>query len=268
MVRLGRQIRFSINPFLDGGSVGGNAYASKPGGEGLALFLELGIELLGPIDPDTGFVINVVEIDRIAEDVAVPIFAEAISGCWRRGKHIDLTRVARMLEAVRAGLSYNIDLGEVDKICVRLNPFRTVTMDTNETGTITFSEKFEFAAMHKLWNDAFSAERNFEVFGKCAHPTGHGHNYVVEVTVSTPAAGPALEIGRFERVVDAELIQIVDHKNLNVDVPAFERAIPTVENIATFAWECLAGKLAPARLRRITVWETDRTYCTYEGPER
>lgn len=267
MVRLGRQIRFSINPFLAGTGAGANAYASKPAGEGLAVFLELGIELLGPIDPDTGFVINVVEIDRIAEGVLAPIFAEGISACWRRGEHIDLARVARMLEAVGARLSDNIQTGKVDKLLLRLNPFRTVTMDTNETGTITFSEKFEFAAMHKLWNDTFSAERNFEVFGKCAHPTGHGHNYVVEVTVGTPAAGPALEIGRFERIVDAELIQIVDHKNLNEDVPAFGSTIPTVENIATFAWERLAGKLAPARLRRITVWETDRTYCTYEGPQ-
>ena len=130
---------------------------------------------------------------------------------------------------------------------------------------IYFSEKFEFAAMHKLWNDDFSEERNFKVFGKCANPTGHGHNYVVEVTVKIPTGENSFRIGDFERMVDDELIKLIDHKNLNADVAEFATAIPTVENIATFAWDKLAGKFDSATLHCVTIWETDKTYCSYYG---
>jgi len=128
-----------------------------------------------------------------------------------------------------------------------------------------FSEKFEFAATHKLWNEQFSEQRNFEVFGKCANPTSHGHNYVVEVAVKTAADKDGLSISDFERTVDNEFIKLVDHKNLNVDVPYFAKAIPTVENIAAFAWERIVGKFSEATLHCVTVWETDRTCCSYYG---
>ena len=128
-----------------------------------------------------------------------------------------------------------------------------------------FSEKFEFAAMHRLWNDKFSEQQNLETFGKCANPTGHGHNYIVEVTVKRTAEGATGWTGGFEKVVEAEFISAVDHKNLNADVPEFGDKNPTVENIAAFGWEQLAGKFEAAELSSITVWETDRTYCTYCG---
>jgi 6-pyruvoyl-tetrahydropterin synthase len=65
--------------------------------------------------------------------------------------------------------------------------------------------------------------------------------------------------------VDDEFIKLVDHKNLNADVDQFGKTIPTVENITGFAWNQLAGKFGQARLHRVTVWETDKTYCSYEG---
>ncbi len=128
-----------------------------------------------------------------------------------------------------------------------------------------FSEKFEFAAMHRLWNDKFSEQQNLEAFGKCANRAGHGHNYIVEVTVKRTAEGATGWTGGFEKKVESEFIGIVDHKNLNVDESEFEQKNPTVENIAAFAWEKLNGKFGSAELSSITVWETDRTYCTYCG---
>ncbi len=154
----------------------------------------------------------------------------------------------------------------VDRLTLKLNPFRKLAMDTKDPDTMYFSEKFEFAATHKLWNDAFSEQQNFQVFGKCANPTGHGHNYIVEVTVATSAGGPALKIGEFEQTVDSHLMQLVDHRNLNLDIPDFRGRIATVENLAAFAWERLAGRFDPGRLHCITVWESDRTYCSYYGP--
>jgi len=265
MVRLARKIRFSVNPFLDADPPGANAYTSKPSGEGLALFLELTVEIAGPVDPDTGFVVNVVEIDRAVRQFAVPVFAEGIRAHYRAGRHVGLDVLAQMLATTGAALAGKFGAASIVRLMLNLNPYRKITMETNEPGALYFSEKFEFAAMHKLWNDAFSSERNFEVFGKCAHPTGHGHNYIVEVTARTAPGAAGFEVGRFEQTIDDELIALVDHKNLNVDLEAFRETIPTVENLAAFAWHHLVDKLDPARLHSVTIWESDRTYCTYQG---
>ncbi len=265
MTRLAREVRFSVNPFLDAEPLGANAYTAKPCGAGLALFLELTVEVVGPVDPDTGFVVNVVEIDRIVRQVAVPAFGERIRGHYRAGRHVDLAMLSEMLASAHERLIGRFGAAHVDRLILKLNPYRKIIMETNERGILYFSEKFEFAAMHKLWNEAFSAERNFEVFGKCAHPTGHGHNYIVEVTIRTTSDGEGFEVGRFQQTVDGELIALLDHKNLNADLDAFRETIPTVENLAAFAWDRLVGRFDPAGLHSVTIWESDRTYCTYQG---
>jgi 6-pyruvoyltetrahydropterin/6-carboxytetrahydropterin synthase len=264
-VRLGRSVRFSVSPFLETDGLGHNSYTSKPAGDGLSLFLQLTVELAGPVNSQTGFLINVVDIDRAARDAAVPVFAERIRRDYRQGKHMSLAAVAEMLAAAWDSLDARFGSVRLNQLVLNLNPFRTMAMKASEPGVVCFSEKFEFAAMHKLWNDAFSEDRNFTVFGKCANPAGHGHNYLVEVTVSSERQDSPLEIGRFEAVVNNELIALVDHKNLNLDVPELASRIPTVENLAMFAWSRLAGKLDPAQLHSVTVWESDRTYCTYRG---
>jgi 6-pyruvoyltetrahydropterin/6-carboxytetrahydropterin synthase len=264
MVRLSRWVRFSIDPFLDEEISGSNSYASKPTGVGLALFLELAVELTGPVDLQTGLLVNVSDIDRIARQYAVPVFRAHIGKHLRGGEYVSLTATARILQRVHEDLAGRFEDAHVDTLTLKLNPFRKLTMDAKEPGIVYFSEKFEFAAMHKLWNSAFSDEGNFAVFGKCANPAGHGHNYLVEVTIKSPDAG-SLQIGQFESIVDGQLIALVDHKNLNADVPQLAGLIPTVENLAIFAWKCLAGKLHPAQLDSVTVWESDRTCCTYRG---
>jgi 6-pyruvoyltetrahydropterin/6-carboxytetrahydropterin synthase len=265
MTRLGRQIRFSINPFLPQDAGGCNAYASKPAGEGLALFLQLDVEIVGPVHPETGFIVNVVEVDKAARDWAAPVFAEHVRAAYRAGRHIGRDEIVRLLGLAWQRLADKFGDARVDKLTLWLNPFRKIAMDENQPTTICFSEKFEFAAMHKLWNDDFTEQQNFEIFGKCANPTGHGHNYVVEVTVKVPADGSGFQMGAFQQVIEAQLIDAIDHKNLNADVPAFAKTIPTIENLAAFAWSRLAGRFAGATLHSVTVWESDRTYCTYSA---
>ena len=269
MHKLARQVRFSINPFLPEDSKGFNSFASKPSGEGLSIFFELGVLLVGEVKPTTGFVVNVIEIDRNVRECVVPIFAERIRSYFRRGEHIGFVEIAELLRSGREQLADKFATATLDELSLKLNPFRKVAVDCaagpEDYKMIYFSEKFEFAAMHKLWNDDFSKSRNFEVFGKCANPAGHGHNYAVEVTVKTSAGKDGFDIGAFERIVDDELIKLVDHKNLNADVPYFAKAIPTVENITVFGWNKLVGKFGKASLHCITVWETDKTYCSYYG---
>jgi len=265
MHKTGRQVRFSINPFLPKDSLGFNSFASKPAGEGLSIFFEMSVEVAGEVEPATGFVVNVTDIDKNVREFAVPIFAERIRENYRQGKHIGLFDITDLLRSAWEQLADKFGAARISQLSLKLNPFRKVKIDSKDYKMIYFSEKFEFAATHKLWNDNFSDERNIEVFGKCANPTGHGHNYVVEVTIKAQEGEDSFRIGNFEKIVDDELIKVVDHKNLNTDVTEFSKTNPTVENIAAFAWGRLVGKFGEATLHCITVWETDKTYCSYYG---
>jgi len=263
MHKLARRVRFSINPFLAEDSTGFNSYCSKPAGEGLSVFFELTVELAGKVDGETGFVVNVSDIDRTIRQNAVPFFAEHIRGYFREGKHIGLGEIADLLKKSSDKLKGKFARAAVDKLSLSLNPLRKVAIDCKESAMIYFSEKFDFAATHKLWNDSFTEEQNFKVFGKCANPSGHGHNYVAEVTVK--AEPGRLSICEFEKTVDENLIKLLDHKNLNADVPHFAKVQPTVENLAVFAWERLQGRFENAELHCVNIQETDKTYCSYYG---
>lgn len=265
MHKLARQVRFSINPFLSEDCTGHNSLASRPAGEGLAIFLELSVEILGSLAPETGFVVNVVDIDRNVRRFVVPLFAERIRRNFSRARHVGLVVMVELLRSAWSQLSNNFEPAELSKLSLKLNPFRAIAINSEDLEMVYFCEKFEFAAMHKLWNDNFSEPKNFELFGKCANPTGHGHNYTVEVAIKMPAAREDFRIGDFERIVDEELIKLLDHKNLNADVEQFGKTNPTIENIAVFAWNRLTSKFPKASLHRVTVWETDKTYCTYYG---
>ncbi len=246
-------------------SCGYNSFASQPACEGLSLFFELSVEVSGEVEPSTGFVVNVLDIDKNVREFVVPIFAERIRERYRQGKHIGLSGISELLRSAWGQLADKFGKARTSQLSLKLNPFRRVTIESEDYKMIYFSEKFEFAATHKLWNDEFSNERNFEVFGKCANPTGHGHNYVVEVTIKAPEGEGGFHISDFEKIVDDELIKVLDHKNLNVDVGEFGSTNPTIENISAFAWGKLAAKFGEAELHCVTVWETDKTYCSYYG---
>jgi len=281
MHKLARKVRFSINPFLPEDSCGFNSFVSKPAGEGLSIFFELSVMLVGKVEAATGFVANVIDIDKNVREYVVPIFARRVREYFRQGRHIGFLEIAELLKSAWGQLADKFGTARLNELSLALNPFRKVTVDCEGTPEdcrmIYFSEKFEFAATHKLWNEGFSEQRNLEVFGRCANPAGHGHNYVVEVTVKTPAGSilrsrtttkdekDSFHIGEFERIVNDEVIKVLDHKNLNADVVEFGKANPTVENIAAFAWEKIVGKFGKAVLHCVTVWETDKTYCSYYG---
>ena len=264
MHRLGREVRFSINPFVEETVTGYNSFASKPAGEGLALYLALFVELEGEVDPATGFVVNVVDIDRAVRRHAVRVFQEGIGAAYRSGRDVSLANVTTMLRSSWRKLAGTFGSAALSRLTLALNPNRSMAVDSEDSSMFEFTERFEFAAMHRLWNEDFSPEKNFGVFGKCANPTGHGHNYLLEVTVASDAP-EAFKVGEFEKTVDERFMNVVDHKNLNADVPQFSGVIPTVENIASFAWASLHGHFGSARLTRISVWETDKTYASYCG---
>ena len=136
---------------------------------------------------------------------------------------------------------------------------------------IYITRKLEFCASHRLYNPEYSDEKNADVFGLCNNPNGHGHNYVMEVTVRGevhPETGMVLDLKALKQLVNEEIILKVDHKNLNVDVPFLNGVIPTAENLAIRFWESLESKLEGGELYEIKLYESERNFVIYRGKSR
>lgn len=264
---LRREVRFSVNPFLPETPRGSNTWSASPAGTGLCLYLAIDVCLAGTVDPQTGFIINIIEVDRMVRETAVPRVEEALRTHWNRREHVSYRPLTGILTETASRLVKTFASHSIIELALHLNPARTMTLKMENPEMILFSEKFEFAAMHTLWNPDFTEDRNYEIFGKCAHKTGHGHNYLAEIQVIIAQENiDAFNTGAFEEIVDAEFIDLVDHKNLNTDLPYFQQNIPTVENLSRFAFETLEGRFPPAELYAVTIWETSRTASTFYNP--
>jgi 6-pyruvoyltetrahydropterin/6-carboxytetrahydropterin synthase len=133
---------------------------------------------------------------------------------------------------------------------------------------IYVTRRAEFSASHYYHNPALSPEENHRIFGKCNNPHGHGHNYTLEVTVAgeiDPATGMVLNVRDLKDLVQSEVLDRMDHRFLNAEVPAFASRIPTTENICIEIWNLLATKLAFGRLFRVRLYETPDLYADYYG---
>ena len=125
-----------------------------------------------------------------------------------------------------------------------------------------------FSAGHRLHNDALSAEENRVIYGKCNNPNGHGHNFIVEVTVAgeiDPRTGMVFNLRDLKAVMTEIIEQGLDHKNLNLDVPAFKGVIPTAENIAAVLWSLLGARLPAGALHEVKLIETENNFVSYRG---
>lgn len=130
------------------------------------------------------------------------------------------------------------------------------------------TRKEHFSAAHRLYNPTFSDERNEAVFDKCNNLYGHGHNYTLEVTVKgvpDPATGYVIDLKRLRDLIDEVIIDHVDHKHLNFDVPFLHGIIPTVENLCVAFWQQLEHRLPSGELHCIRVFESDNNLADYYG---
>jgi len=133
---------------------------------------------------------------------------------------------------------------------------------------IFITRKHEFCASHRLFNPTFSDEKNESTFGLCNNPNGHGHNYVLEVTLSGEVSddtGMVFDLKELKKLTHQEIIDKVDHKNLNVDVDFLKDIIPTAENLAIKFWEILEPKITKGQLYEIKLYESARNYVVYKG---
>ena len=135
------------------------------------------------------------------------------------------------------------------------------------------SRRYAISAAHVLARPDWSEERNRSVYGKCANAAGHGHNYVLEVTLRgepDPLSGSLVSATHMDSVVQRRVLDALDHRFLNREVAEFEREVPTAENIARYAWNALKGEFAPAVLDGVRLEETSKNSVEYreEGRSR
>jgi 6-pyruvoyltetrahydropterin/6-carboxytetrahydropterin synthase len=136
---------------------------------------------------------------------------------------------------------------------------------------VFLTRRATFSASHYYWNDSWSAEKNQQVFGRCANRNGHGHNYTLEVTVAgdpDPVTGFVVDLKWLKDVIEHEVLAAYDHRHLNIEVPEFAAKIPTTENMAIAAWrrlEPVINKVGGATLSRIRMYETPEIFAEYRG---
>jgi 6-pyruvoyltetrahydropterin/6-carboxytetrahydropterin synthase len=269
MPSLTRTVRFAVNPaqVREGPWLNGpNGYAGSPSMRGLGRHYELSVTCAGRVDPLTGYLINIKDIDRAVHRAALPVITRA---CDQRPETPPEALLPELITALEPELP-----GILRSVRWWLSPYYCLEMLASDHGTALLRQKFDFAASHRLHVGSLSESQNRELFGKCNNPGGHGHNYQFEPCIALrlgPGARP-FGLDQLERICERVIIEPFDHKNLNCDTREFgpgSGVNPSVEEIARIFFERLApairAECPDAELRSITVWETDRTSSTYPG---
>lgn len=130
------------------------------------------------------------------------------------------------------------------------------------------TRKEHFNAAHKLYNPAWSEEKNDEVFGKCANKNWHGHNFDLYVTVKgypDAETGFIMDLKQLKKIIQQHVIDHLDHRNINTDVPFMAGKMASIENLATAIWDQISPHLVNCELHCIRLWETHNNYVEYYG---
>ncbi|HLG98813.1 MAG TPA: 6-carboxytetrahydropterin synthase [Bryobacteraceae bacterium] len=135
------------------------------------------------------------------------------------------------------------------------------------------TRRAEFSASHVCCQPSLTAEENRQLYGKAANPNGHGHNYVLEVTLdgeADPATGMIFDLKRLKEIIQQQVIEPMDHRFLNYEVPPFDTMVPTAENLAAEIWRRLAPYFQQerARLHNVRLYETEDLYVDYSGDSK
>lgn len=236
----------------------------------------------GEIDPKTGMVINIKDVDaalkaqvvgplhgRLLDDEVpllrglLPTPENIVRALWDPcGSALPvLGRLTRLTLWPNATLKAELSQMPLEEETLPMKPLLTVT------------RTYDFSASHRLHSEALSDSENAEIFGKCNWENGHGHNYEIEVTLAgspDPRIGQLWDGGCLDKIVSEEVLLPYDHKHLNYDTADFRSLNPTSENLTKVIWDNLlrrlsAEDLGEVRLYRVAVRETPRNYFEYFG---
>ena len=136
--------------------------------------------------------------------------------------------------------------------------------------TVYITRRENFNAAHKLWNNDWTEEKNFEVFGRCSNHNWHGHNFTIYVTVKgipNPETGFVMNLKDLSEIIKNEVVEPLDHKNLNIDVPFLEGIMASTENVVIKIWEKMDAPVRKAggELVKIKLVETENNFVEYFG---
>ena len=143
-----------------------------------------------------------------------------------------------------------------------------IILNTLRIMKITVCRKAHFNSAHKLVNKSWSKEKNFDVFGKCSYENYHGHNYELIVKLTgdiDPETGMLMDLSILKKIIKKEVEDVLDHKNLNLDIPYFKDLIPSTENLAIFIWNRLKDAIDIECDLSIVLYETPRNFVEYSG---
>jgi 6-pyruvoyltetrahydropterin/6-carboxytetrahydropterin synthase len=289
MLVLRRTVRFALSPLhSEGDTFDGrdeprhNPYSSWPAIEtarGLGVYSEIDVEVRGTPDPVSGYLVNITALDALVRREAIPWLTRAFADQYVRAAPLDPAKATREIaRRLAQGQWRPPDAGrqpmELSAVTWRLSACLRYRYDFAMPTHVEIRQQFEFSAAHRLHCPSLDQQQNQSTFGKCNNPNGHGHNYRLEVGVAVPVdlppGSPRFSVGTFDRVVDETVLRRLDHRHLNLDVPEFADLNPSVEHIAKVCHDLLAPALAAhgASITTVTVWETEKTSCTYPAPIR
>jgi len=288
-VELTREVRMAVS--LDGRArrdleaPRSNTYAGWPSSDGFCLHLRVLLSLRGTPEPLSGYLADIGQLDRCVRETLLPLLVDSITddrlAPHAFGARHEAHRLPRPATLLRALLrEARRRFGVVDaRAQIALTPFLSISMSTKRMSAssdvgvvppdrVILRQAYEFSASHRLHCPELSPERNLQLFGKCNNPNGHGHNYRLEVPVELSVDDHGVtspDLHRIEEVVRHTVIDRLDHRHLNLDLPEFAGLNPSVENIARVIHALLSPALASigGTLRPITLWETEKTCCTY-----
>lgn len=242
--------------------------AANPNSHGHNYVLEVMVK--GDIDVDDGMVINLTTLDTLLKSEVIanydhkhlnsqhPIFAEN-SRLQPTCENITIEIWQRLVPSLTDELLHR----------VRLYESSTVFADYYGEGQMVYLTKvYEFSAAHRLHSHLLSDAENRDIFGKCNNPAGHGHNYVLEVTVKGDVdarTGLVAGLNLLDKVVEKQVFERFDYKHLNLDTPEFETLNPTSENFVKVLWNVLEPNLRPVVLHRLRLRETPKNHFDYYG---
>lgn len=243
-MNLTRTVRLALRPETSHMSVG--PWQS----DGWMVPIEVEVELEGTPDAVTGYILPIQIIDRAVQDAARQCDGGLLPGEWLRSLRDSLSGILQR---------------PIQRLSLRPHALLERSIEATMTDRCLLTLRFDFAASHRLHCPSLDDAENRRVFGKCNNPAGHGHNYRLEVEVESPTGEAALQPERIAGIVNQHAVDRLDHKHLNSDVDEFRDTNPSVEWIARTCFGWLQGPLATAggNLRRVRLWETEKTSAIY-----
>ncbi len=265
MLKLSREIRFALVPPEKIPPLPAvNSWSGWPSTNLVVPQLVLRCVLRGEPAAQSGYLCDIKSLDELLRRI---VTEQLIPDYYRTGEPPTATDllVKVFSTAVDDWRSTGKTSGEIDSIELALTPFLFFKIHSREPTMVQLTQQFEFSAAHRLHCAELSDPENRDLFGKCNNPAGHGHNYVVEVTVAMPNSETNFELATIESTVKRIVIDRLDHKHLNHDVELFAATNPTVENISVAIFNWLDGQFGSAQLKKIRLYETPKTWAEYAG---